>query len=569
MLDSEQSRALDSPFVGSLLLLLLASALLLPGTAQFPLMDRDEPKFAQATHEMMERETWVVPYLNGEYRFDKPPLSYWWMRVHYWIFGKSEIGARLHSIIAAWLTAVVILHTGRFLYSPRAGLFAGVGWLTCLQVLIHGRLCVADMPMILFVTLSMLAMAKLLFAEEEPKRFGTWFWVLVVGQALGFLAKGPIANVTPLLAFILMRILFWRSPLPWKRLQPVALLVIALTIIGFWGVPALLQTENEFAKEGLGKHVVERGFQPFHNRVQIPVIYYLLTGFLSLFPWSAFFPIALRRDVEKTDHQARSRAFLLSWFLAPHLIFAFYSTQLPHYVMPGFPAFFLLLFASGRWPRPSGKLERRWFVLVMIAIGVLFATIAGIVVFSPFRTALPGMSHVLLAACLAIFLLGFMGLLTSWGKTSRFAFAVVLLGIIIHTALTQLRTIFPAKVLAEKLSSLPPKTKFTACKFTEPSLIFYSKWNYPWKLSSKIEQTLTWLEREGPKACVLLKREWRVTDSLDAWTSGDTVEPASDHTAELGSLEQFRARYNIYEVSGFNSARSSWVELVVLISRRD
>jgi 4-amino-4-deoxy-L-arabinose transferase-like glycosyltransferase len=38
-------------------------------------MDRDEPRFAQATVEMMVRGTWTIPYFNDEYRFDTPPLT--------------------------------------------------------------------------------------------------------------------------------------------------------------------------------------------------------------------------------------------------------------------------------------------------------------------------------------------------------------------------------------------------------------------------------------------------------------------------------------------------------------
>ncbi len=47
------------------------------GSWSLPLMDRDEPRFAEASREMLETGNWVVPHLNGEDRFDKPPLIYW------------------------------------------------------------------------------------------------------------------------------------------------------------------------------------------------------------------------------------------------------------------------------------------------------------------------------------------------------------------------------------------------------------------------------------------------------------------------------------------------------------
>lgn len=54
--------------------------LLFPPACLQPLLDRDEPRFAQATVEMVRRSEWIVPYFNGEFRFDKPPLTYWLMR---------------------------------------------------------------------------------------------------------------------------------------------------------------------------------------------------------------------------------------------------------------------------------------------------------------------------------------------------------------------------------------------------------------------------------------------------------------------------------------------------------
>jgi len=133
----------------------------------------------------------------GNTACDKPVLSYWWMRIHDLILGKTELASRLHSVLSAILTALVILEIGTVLFSHRAGFWAGIGWLTCLQVLIHGRLCVADMPMLLGVTVAFWGMLRLL-EEDEPPRWGKWFWVLAGGLAFGFLAKGPIALAVPL-----------------------------------------------------------------------------------------------------------------------------------------------------------------------------------------------------------------------------------------------------------------------------------------------------------------------------------------------------------------------------------
>ena len=43
---------------------------------------------------------------------------------------------------------------------------------------------------------------------------------------------------------------------------------------GTWGVPALVQTNGLFAREGLGTHVVERGLSAFNNRSYTPLFYF-------------------------------------------------------------------------------------------------------------------------------------------------------------------------------------------------------------------------------------------------------------------------------------------------------
>ena len=84
-------------------------------------MDRDEPRFAHATVEMMERDSWTIPYFNGAYRFDKPPLTYWWMRLHYALLGVNELAARLHSVVAVYLTALVVAGMALWIAALDAG----------------------------------------------------------------------------------------------------------------------------------------------------------------------------------------------------------------------------------------------------------------------------------------------------------------------------------------------------------------------------------------------------------------------------------------------------------------
>ncbi|PYJ36338.1 MAG: hypothetical protein DME81_10640, partial [Verrucomicrobia bacterium] len=77
-----------------------------------PLIDRDEPRFAEASREMIERRDYVVPYFNNQLRLDKPPFAYWGQVASYKIFGENDFTARFPSAIAAALVALSIFAWG-------------------------------------------------------------------------------------------------------------------------------------------------------------------------------------------------------------------------------------------------------------------------------------------------------------------------------------------------------------------------------------------------------------------------------------------------------------------------
>ena len=58
-------------------LLLVGLALFIPGFTGLPPMDRDEPRFAQATKQMLETRDFVDIRFQGEARHKKPVGIYW------------------------------------------------------------------------------------------------------------------------------------------------------------------------------------------------------------------------------------------------------------------------------------------------------------------------------------------------------------------------------------------------------------------------------------------------------------------------------------------------------------
>ena len=77
------------------------------GTWSVPLIDRDEPRFAESSREMIERGNYIVPRFNNQLRLDKPSLSYWAQVESFRIFGENDFAARFPTAVAA---ALIVRH---------------------------------------------------------------------------------------------------------------------------------------------------------------------------------------------------------------------------------------------------------------------------------------------------------------------------------------------------------------------------------------------------------------------------------------------------------------------------
>src|SRR5438067_7688761 len=109
------------------------------GTWNLPLIDRDEPRFAEASREMIERADYIVPYFNNQLRLDKPPLAYWTQVASYRIFDDNDFAARFPSAVAAALIALVIFTWGSRLSGEKVGWWTAIMFTLSLQTLFYAK----------------------------------------------------------------------------------------------------------------------------------------------------------------------------------------------------------------------------------------------------------------------------------------------------------------------------------------------------------------------------------------------------------------------------------------------
>ncbi len=235
------------------------------GTWSLPLIDRDEPRFAEASREMIGRGNYIVPYFNNQLRLDKPPLTYWAQVSSYRVFGENDFAARFPSAIAAALTALSIFAWGRRMGGEKLGWWAAIIFTLSLQTFVHAKAAVADMWLVLFMTLAHWAGYELLYRSDTNTEHRTlnlnnrrflWWWIFYLSLGFGFLAKGPIAW-TPLLTVAVV-IIYTRDWQLLRRFKFVGGILLTLLAVALWGIPALIQTHGEFFSIGIGRHVIGR-----------------------------------------------------------------------------------------------------------------------------------------------------------------------------------------------------------------------------------------------------------------------------------------------------------------------
>jgi 4-amino-4-deoxy-L-arabinose transferase-like glycosyltransferase len=323
-----------------------------PQAALLPLLDRDEPRFAEASREMLQSGNFIVPTFNHAPRYAKPPLIYWAQAACFALFGENAFTARLPSLLATAGTAALLVAWGAALGSVNLGTIAALAYALCLQTMQQGRVATADALLIFFITLTGFIgwkMLSLIGDKTAPaKDWNRWGSLLVLALAGGFLAKGPEAFL-PAVALMVAA----RSGGVRVLLSLAAIFLLSLFLVSAWAIPAYVQTHGDYWREGLGHDVGDRMVSGFQGHGADSLGWYLLSlplyfllFWLSALPWSPLLLFYRSRLFRGWKPDTMDRYLLMNAALF-FGVFTLMVTKLPHYTLPAFP-FLALLFAR-RW----------------------------------------------------------------------------------------------------------------------------------------------------------------------------------------------------------------------------
>ena len=328
---------LDVP-VELLIVVAVCAFLFFYGLGAFGLVGADEPRYAQVAREMLQRNDYVTPTLNGVAWLEKPALYYWRAMFAFDLFGIHDWAARLPSAtFALGMITVIFFHMRRF--RPGAQLAAALITASCAAVIGFARGASTDMQLAAPFTVAMLGW----YAWYET---GSKFWLLdlYVFTAVATLAKGPVA---PFLAGLIVLVFcaLRRDIRTAFRTLWIPGIMIYLGIVLPWFI--LVQIRNpQFIRVFILEHNLERFATNLYQHRQ-PFWYYIPVLLLSLVPWT-FFAIPALLDALRSclrdwrlPRSSPDRKlidsypeFLVIWSLLPILFFSISKSKLPGYILP-------------------------------------------------------------------------------------------------------------------------------------------------------------------------------------------------------------------------------------------
>ncbi|SEH55387.1 4-amino-4-deoxy-L-arabinose transferase [Methylobacterium sp. 275MFSha3.1] len=323
-------------------LLALCLLLFLPGQISLQPMDRDEPRFAQASKQMLESGDLVDIRFQGEARHKKPVGIYWAQAAA--VAAGEALGVpgartqialyRIPSLIGA-VASVLLAYWGALAFLPRrSALLAAALYGACLMLSAEAHLAKTDALLAACATASLAALARAWLAPRDGRPVSRpTFAALWLGMAVGILVKGPMVPLfvaLPALGLSLVaRSGRWLLPL-----RPGPGLALTLLLVAPWFAAIAWKSGGAFYAEAVGHDMLGK-VGGVAERHWGPPGAYALVFFATFWPGAAFaamsLPFAWRARREPAV------IFLIAAVLPAWLIFEAVPTKLPHYVLPLMP----------------------------------------------------------------------------------------------------------------------------------------------------------------------------------------------------------------------------------------
>lgn len=515
---------LHSDKTAAVALVVFALFLFLPGFFSVPPLDRDEPRFAQASRQMLETGDYVDIRFQTEARHKKPIGIYW---LQSGIANLTGLGAespiwvyRLPSLLGAILAILGTFWCARAFTGPPEAFIVAAFVAASIILGVEARLAKTDAVLLATILFAQGALARIWQQESiaRPVGLALVFWVSI---AAGILIKGPVG---PMILFLTIGALcvFTRKARWVARLMPISGLLLTLLLVLPWFVAITLATDGAFFREAVVQDLLGKVGQGQESH-GAPPLTHLVAMVGTFWPVSIFAILA----APAIFRSRREPAFLfpIAWALPNWIVFEFVATKLPHYTMPILPAVALITVLGLSKSMKSlrfGPLVAA-LLLLLLPLGLFVAAIGAPLYYGD--TVSP-LALLLSAIGLSFAIIAARGV---YSGGHPLAAVIPILAAVIFCyagiwsyAFPALSTIWvsPRLAAAIEANSTCPDPAIRSAGFHEPSFVFLTRTDTTFENPARIAE---WLSQPGCKVAVIDAKE---RDGFDTAFADRETKPA-------------------------------------------
>lgn len=331
--------------------------------------------------EMVNMNHWIFTTINGEPRYEKPPLPTWLTAISMMIFGmKSLFALRLPAAIMGTLTVIYIYKISLRLTAQRKFSFvAGLIAATSFYILLSGRDGQWDIFTHAFMTMAIYLLLQVFDNDKHLYRNAIGAGILM---GCSFLSKGPVSMYALLLPFFISYGIVYKYR-TFKRIWPALLISIGITaaISASWSLYVYFFDTHAVSKitEREAGRWLDYNVRPFYYYWSFVVQsgIWTLPAFVAL-----LYPYLKNRVFNKPAYK-----FALFWTLASVILLSIIPEKKSRYLLPVLiplainTAFYIeyLFRRFDMMPRKESWIVYFNFILIAL-IGIAFP-VAGIIYF--------------------------------------------------------------------------------------------------------------------------------------------------------------------------------------------
>lgn len=343
-----------------------------------------EARNFNTAREMLEHNNWVLTTMNGEARYEKPPLPTWLAAISAGVFGITKLWAlRLPSAIIS--TVLVLfsfsLSRKRLQLSAKQSFYASLILATSFYILFAGRNGTWD----IFAHAFMLGGIYFLFrffSSTDQKYGNAALAGLFIG--LSFMSKGPVSHFALLLPFLIAYIWVFKLRTYKTRIAPfILLLLITLGLSSWWALAIY------FGDADTAAAIADKETTAWANRNTRP-FYYYWSFFTQSGIWTIPAFVSLLYPYLKTRVvNLKAYRFSLIWTLAAVVLLSCIPEKKSRYLLPvliplALNTSFYIEYLVRRFPALRDKRETIpvYFYFSVIIIAAMLAAPAALFLFA-------------------------------------------------------------------------------------------------------------------------------------------------------------------------------------------